>query len=71
MANDITSNAKCSPFDTVIGTDTNRDVCIMMSFVIKWLAEELITTAEFLRCERRHLNKMRRHETARIPSFQT
>jgi hypothetical protein len=48
MANDISLNAKRDLFNMEIRTDMNRGVGIMMSFVIKWLAEELIMTAEFL-----------------------
>jgi hypothetical protein len=48
MANDISLNAKRDLFNMEIRTAMNRGVGIMMSFVIKWLAEELIMTAEFL-----------------------
>jgi hypothetical protein len=48
MANDISLNAKRDLFNMEIRTDMNRGVGIMMSFVIKWLAEELTVTAEFL-----------------------
>ena len=48
MANDISSNAKRDLFNMEIRTAMNQGVCIMMSFAIKWLAEELIMTAEFL-----------------------
>jgi hypothetical protein len=48
MANDISSNAKRDLFNMEMRTAMNHDVCIVMTFAIKWLAEELIVTAEFL-----------------------
>jgi hypothetical protein len=48
MANNITRNAKRDLFNMEIRTVMSQDVCTMMSFVIKWLAEGLIMTGEFL-----------------------
>jgi len=49
MANEITiSMKKRSPSGMVTGTGMNQEGCIMMSFVIKWPAEELFMTEDFL-----------------------